>query len=279
MPPFIADNLDYLLFALASAAVFFALGRVLRRRSAEARLPRATWWIVLAVLGLGWSFVDRAGRAERRKIEELVSAMGPTYATERNLLFAGGVVGGIRNGERGGLGGERGGGRVKFEGRRMKRAGRMAPDWPLRRLNGDAGGIHDEIPMALSMHFLTALPRHFWQRDVVLFRRVASSRGPQASGVFQDERAAVSEIDFRGFPGVPGALVPEFGRLGWGFVIVGWNPSADRLPGRFDGLEGLIRPPRPAGSPCGLRLRLRPKRLRSLGVFQCRKVARAVAGG
>ena len=66
MPPFIADNLDYLLFALASAAVFFALGRVLRRRSAEARLPRATWWIVLAVLGLGWSFVDRAGRAERR---------------------------------------------------------------------------------------------------------------------------------------------------------------------------------------------------------------------
>jgi hypothetical protein len=34
--------------------------------------------------------------------------------------------------------------------------------------------------------------------------------------------------------------------------------------------EGLIRPPRMAGSPFGLRLRLRPKRLRSLGVFQWR---------
>ena len=44
--------------------------------------------------------------------------------SERNLLFAGGVIGGIGNGERGRLGGgERGGGRVKFEGGRMKRAG------------------------------------------------------------------------------------------------------------------------------------------------------------
>ncbi len=34
--------------------------------------------------------------------------------------------------------------------------------------------------------------------------------------------------------------------------------------------EGLIRPPRPAGSPFGLRLRLRPKRLRTLGVFRWR---------
>jgi len=34
--------------------------------------------------------------------------------------------------------------------------------------------------------------------------------------------------------------------------------------------EGLIRPPRMAGSPFGLRLRLRPKRLRALGVFRWR---------
>ncbi len=34
--------------------------------------------------------------------------------------------------------------------------------------------------------------------------------------------------------------------------------------------EGLIRPPRMAGSPFGLRLRLRPKRLRSLGVLRWR---------
>jgi len=75
-----------------------------------------------------------------------------------------------------------------------------------------------------------------------------------ASGVFQDESASVSEIDFRGFPACAVGLVPEFGRVGWGFVVVGWNPGADGLPRRFDGLEGLIRPPHLAGSPCGLRL-------------------------
>ena len=117
----------------------------------------------------------------------------------------------------------------------------------------------------------------FWQRIVGKFRRIASSRWPRASRVFQDEGAAVSEIDFRGFPGGAGALGTEFGRLDRGFFIVGWNPGADGLPGWFDGLEGLIRPPRLAGSPCGLRLRLRPKRLRSLGVFRCRVVVRAVA--
>ena len=40
--------------------------------------------------------------------------------------------------------------------------------------------------------------------------------------------------------------------------------------GAEDFLEGLIRPPRMAGSPFGLRLRLRPKRLRSLSVFRWR---------
>ena len=60
------------------------------------------------------------------------------------------------------------------------------------------------------------------------------------SGLFQDERAAVSEIDFRGFPSGFGALVPEFeSGVGSGFVIVGWNPGADRLPWRVDGLEGF----------------------------------------
>ena len=79
----------------------------------------------------------------------------------------------------------------------------------------------------------------FCRRDVASFRGFASSRGLRASGVFQDESASVSEIDFRGFPACAGGLVPEFGRVGWGFVVVGWNPGSDGLPGRFDGLEGL----------------------------------------
>ena len=120
--------------------------------------------------------------------------------------------------------------------------------------------------------------------------------GHSVSGVVEDGCASISEIDFRGFPTCAGGLVPEFGRVGWGFVIVGWNPGTDGLPGRFDGLKSLIRPPRLASSPCGLRVdfaslalraasrqsvslratRLRPKHLRSLGVFRCRKAARAV---
>jgi hypothetical protein len=78
--------------------------------------------------------------------------------------------------------------------------------------------------------------------------RIASGRWPRALGAFQDEGAAVSEIGFRCFPSGTDALVPEFWRARSGFVIVGWNPSADGLPGRFDGLEGLIRPPCMAGS-------------------------------
>ena len=136
--------------------------------------------------------------------------------------------------------------------------------------------------MCLSIPLLPAVPRFFWQRDFGIlapFRRDASRRWPRVSGLFQDERAAVSEIDFRGFPSGFGALVPEFeSGVGSGFVIVGWNPGADRLPWRVDGLEGLIRTPRTACSPCGLRLRLRPKRLRSLGVFQCRRADPAVEG-
>ena len=49
-------------------------------------------------------------------------------ASERNLLFAGGVVGGTGNGESGGLGAERGGKRLKFEGRMMNRTETEVPD-------------------------------------------------------------------------------------------------------------------------------------------------------
>ncbi len=81
------------------------------------------------------------------------------------------------------------------------------------------------------------MPRYFWQRDVASFRGFASSRGLRASGVFQDESASVSEIDFRGFPTCAGGLVPKFKRVGWGLVIVRRNPGTNGLPGRFDGLE------------------------------------------
>jgi hypothetical protein len=63
---------------------------------------------------------------------------------------------------------------------------------------------------------------------------------PRSSGVFEDESASASEIDFLGFPARASGLVPEFGRVGWGFVIVGWNLGADDLPRRFEGSKVSI---------------------------------------
>ena len=34
-------------------------------------------------------------------------------------------------------------------------------------------------------------------------------------------------------------MVPKFGRFGWGSVVVGWGPGADRLTRRFDGLKSF----------------------------------------
>ena len=159
--------------------------------------------------------------------------------------------------------------------------------------------VHGEFGRHLSLPSPTALSRYFLAAGFGVISAGCLEPVAVSSGVFQDESAAVSEIDFRGFPSCAGGLVPEFGRVCWGFVIVGRNPGTDGLPRWFDGLESLIRPPRLAGSPCGLRVdfaslalraayrrsvptcstRLRPKRLRSLGVFRCRMAPPAVVGG
>ena len=182
----------------------------------------------------------------------------------------------------------------------MNERGQAAPNWAFRKLKWGQSAIHGEIPMELSIPFRAALPRHFLAAGFCVVPRVRFEPVVRVRQVLiQDERASVSEIDFRGFPACAGALVPEFGRVGREFVFVGWNPGADGLPRWFDGLKGLIRPPRLAGSPCGLRVdfaslalraayrqsvsasstRLRPKRLRSLGVFRYRTVALGVAEG
>ena len=159
--------------------------------------------------------------------------------------------------------------------------------------------VHGEFGRHLSLPSPTAFPGSFLAAGFGVISAGCLELVAVSSDVFQDESASISEIDFRDFPTCAGGLVPEFGRVGWGFVIVGWNPGTDGLPGRFDGLERFIRPPHLAGSPCGLRVdfaslalraayrqsvslrstRLRPKRLRSLGVFRCRRVARTVAEG
>ena len=68
------------------------------------------------------------------------------------------------------------------------------------------------------------------------------------SGVFENQRSAVVQLDFLGFPcralveavgigigGIPGTVEP----VEIGFVV--WDPLFDRLPGWFDRLHGLDR--------------------------------------
>jgi len=47
--------------------------------------------------------------------------------SEKNLLSAGGVIGGMENGERGGSWAERGGRRLQFKGKMMNRTETEAP--------------------------------------------------------------------------------------------------------------------------------------------------------
>ena len=127
---------------------------------------------------------------------------GPVFSVaepERNFLFAGGVIGGFRNGKRGGLGGERGGGRLNSSERTMKRASRAPPKGPFRRLNSDEGAIHGKIPMTMSIPFWTALPK----------RLSAAGFGEVSAGCFEPVALGVRCIPGRGcdrhrdrFPGL-----------------------------------------------------------------------------
>jgi len=82
MTELFSHHLDFLLFAAAVVAAFAALTWLLTRWRPGARLPRVTFVIVPVLLIGGVFLVESAGRAERRRIESLVSALAPTYALE-----------------------------------------------------------------------------------------------------------------------------------------------------------------------------------------------------
>ena len=56
----------------------------------------------------------------------------------------------------------------------MKRAGPTAPVGRFRSQKRGKGAIHGKFSRAMSIHFLTALPRHFGQTDVAPFQGFAS---------------------------------------------------------------------------------------------------------
>jgi len=105
--------------------------------------------------------------------------------------------------------------------------------------------------------------------------RLIFNSADAVGSAIENQDSAFAEIEFgmRGLGSYRATVLPP--NLWWRFALPRPDPH-------WRDVGWLIRPPRPAGSPCGLRLRLRPKRLRSLGVFQwirCRRAAPAEAGG
>ncbi|MET0263143.1 MAG: PAS domain-containing protein [Rariglobus sp.] len=78
----IAENRDYLLFALACLALFGALETWLRRREPSGRLPWLVWPTLAALFVAGYFLVQGAGRAESRRIQDFLQGVAPTYAQE-----------------------------------------------------------------------------------------------------------------------------------------------------------------------------------------------------
>src|SRR5687768_17478776 len=82
MSDFVTMQADYAIFVASTLVAFTVLRWVLRRWRDWAKLPRLTWGIMAAILLAGWWPVEQSGDAERRQIEQLVSALAPTYAQE-----------------------------------------------------------------------------------------------------------------------------------------------------------------------------------------------------
>jgi hypothetical protein len=107
---------------------------------------------------------------------------------------------------------------------------------------------------------------------LLAFGREVEQRGGDEVGSLEDLEVALGGVVALGAVDdgfgcfVPGDFLSESvdGGDGTEFPVGQLESDAEGVA------EGLIRPPRMAGSPFGLRLRLRPKRLRSLGVFRWR---------
>jgi hypothetical protein len=73
---------DFLIFAATAVGAVLLLWQLLPRLHRGAKLSRLTWWLVGAVIVVGWFRVEEAGRAEGRRIQRLFETIAPTYAAE-----------------------------------------------------------------------------------------------------------------------------------------------------------------------------------------------------
>ncbi len=86
MGGWLTANLDYIIYVAACAAVFALLEWWLRRRAYRGRLPRWSWPLLAGLLAGGWFLVQKAGEAEKERIQFFLQGVAPTYAQEVERL-------------------------------------------------------------------------------------------------------------------------------------------------------------------------------------------------
>lgn len=86
MHAWIAQQGDFLLFALAAVAVLPGLMLGMRRWKPQRSWRVGVWLVLAVILGAGWFVVQGAGVQRQREIGASISALVPTYAAEIERL-------------------------------------------------------------------------------------------------------------------------------------------------------------------------------------------------
>jgi PAS domain S-box-containing protein len=77
---------DYLLFTLVALAIFGGVALWLAGKQPRARLPRAFWLMLLALLPVGFFYVEASGRRPQQRLMALLEGIAPTYADELSRM-------------------------------------------------------------------------------------------------------------------------------------------------------------------------------------------------
>jgi PAS domain S-box-containing protein len=81
-----ANQLDYIVFAVVVFVVFGVLHLWLQRYGRNGRVSLKVWSLLITLTIAGWFFVEEASRQERSRIQRMVEGFAPTYAQEMERM-------------------------------------------------------------------------------------------------------------------------------------------------------------------------------------------------
>ena len=86
MGEFFRNSGDYLAFVLIALGGFAGTAWALRRKQPRARVSRAFWLALVALLAAGFFYVEEAGRRPQQRLITLLEGIAPTYAEELSRM-------------------------------------------------------------------------------------------------------------------------------------------------------------------------------------------------